>query len=304
MLISFIVLGSVAEEYLTPVLTRLSEAFNLSETIAGVTLLAFANGAPDILSVISAGGEESGIYIAVGNLFGACLFASTLVIGRCISTCPHPIHINPASWNRDLIFYIFALSMVLFFGWIGNLQIWMSLSFFGVYLVYFVIVLTQDMLEKKDNEVTEENKERGRDSVVKLLGGSIKRATSLSNADVYTSFVTDFDNPNPLAQGERHSVIIVDDNLPEVPKERSATFTLAEFKSVYVSEAVKVDGESDKPKSVMARICQYIKMPMDTIIMVIVPNVDEEKIERWWTPILPLTSVLASITLTSSSFGV
>ena len=138
---SFLVLGSIAETYLTPVLTRISDKLKLSETVSGVTLLAFANGAPDILSVISAGGEEDGIYIAIGNLFGACLFSTTLVIGRCISVCPKPVQMNPAYWNRDLIFYILTLIVVLVYGIIGRLTLLMSLSFFGIYVVYLSVVI-------------------------------------------------------------------------------------------------------------------------------------------------------------------
>ncbi len=143
-LLSFNILGSVAETYLTPVLTRISTALQLSETISGVTLLAFANGAPDILSVISAGGEEDGIYIAIGNLFGACLFAATLVIGKCITACPKPIVMQPASWNRDLIFYMLALVMVLIYGVMGHIHLWMAFSFFGVYVIYLGVVIYVD----------------------------------------------------------------------------------------------------------------------------------------------------------------
>ena len=106
-----------------------------------MTLLAFANGAPDILSVISAGGEEDGIYIAIGNLFGACLFAATLVIGRCISSCPKPITMNPSEWNRDILFYIGTLILVVVYGVMGRLEVWMSASFFVVYLVYLSVVI-------------------------------------------------------------------------------------------------------------------------------------------------------------------
>lgn len=138
---AFIMLGSVAGTYLTPVLTKVSDTLKLSETVSGVTLLAFANGAPDVLSALSAGAEEDGIYIAVGNLFGACLFSSTLVIGRCISTCPNPIVMEAQFWNRDLLFYIGTLIVVVIYGSIGSLSLWNSLTFFGIYLVYITIVI-------------------------------------------------------------------------------------------------------------------------------------------------------------------
>ena len=72
--IAFFLLGQIASTYLTPVLTKISIALNMSETLSGVTLLAFANGAPDIISSFSAGGSEGGLYISIGNLFGAGLF--------------------------------------------------------------------------------------------------------------------------------------------------------------------------------------------------------------------------------------
>ena len=140
-MVSFIILGSVAETYLTPVLTKISEALNMSEAISGVTLLAFANGAPDILASISAAGEENGIYIVVGNLFGACLFATTLVIGRCIGVCPKPIQMESVYWNRDLIFYIISLLMVVVYGCFGKINLVLSASFFVVYLIYIGVVI-------------------------------------------------------------------------------------------------------------------------------------------------------------------
>lgn len=135
------VLGSVAETYLTPVLTKISESLGMSEAISGVTLLAFANGAPDILASISAAGEEDGIYIVVGNLFGACLFSSTLVIGRCIGVCPKPIQMQPQFWNRDLFFYIATLLMLVTYGCIGKINLVFSISFFVMYFIYLAVVI-------------------------------------------------------------------------------------------------------------------------------------------------------------------
>lgn len=93
-IVSFYLLGNIADTYLTPVLTKISETLNLSETIAGVTLLAFANGAPDIIASITAAGagsdsgeeaDPTGMYIGAGALFGAFTFGGTVVLGYCVS---------------------------------------------------------------------------------------------------------------------------------------------------------------------------------------------------------------------------
>lgn len=46
----FMCVAAVADKYLAIGMQDLSERFNLSPTLAAVTLIAFANGAPDIIS--------------------------------------------------------------------------------------------------------------------------------------------------------------------------------------------------------------------------------------------------------------
>lgn len=101
-IISFYLLGNIADTYLTPVLTKISDALKLSETIAGVTLLAFANGAPDIISVVTAAdagddGSSDGVYIGAGALFGACTFGATIVLGYCIVKSPNEVKVRKFS---------------------------------------------------------------------------------------------------------------------------------------------------------------------------------------------------------------
>lgn len=47
-------LATTADSYLSPTLEQITLKFKLSESLAGVTLLAFGNGAPDVFSAISA----------------------------------------------------------------------------------------------------------------------------------------------------------------------------------------------------------------------------------------------------------
>lgn len=54
-------LGSTADSYLSPALEAISDKFKCSESLAGVTLLALGNGAPDVFAAIAAGGDEKGL---------------------------------------------------------------------------------------------------------------------------------------------------------------------------------------------------------------------------------------------------
>ena len=85
MYICFWALGSTADAYLSPILASISKHLRLSQSLAGVTLLAFGNGAPDVFASISAASSidsaasaslGSGFYLAAAISLGGGLFVS------------------------------------------------------------------------------------------------------------------------------------------------------------------------------------------------------------------------------------
>ena len=73
---------------MTKSMEYVKEYFKISETLAGVTLLALANGAPDVMVSFSAGNlDADGISLSLGALFGAGLFVCTFVYGYCVLIC-------------------------------------------------------------------------------------------------------------------------------------------------------------------------------------------------------------------------
>lgn len=52
-------LASTADEYLSPSLEYITLRFKISESLAGVTFLAFGNGAPDVFSSIASAASAS-----------------------------------------------------------------------------------------------------------------------------------------------------------------------------------------------------------------------------------------------------
>lgn len=79
-------LASTADEYLSPSLESLNNKFGLSESLAGVTLLAFGNGAPDVFSAMAAArsGKEDlsteSILLGISSLLGSSIFITSVVM--------------------------------------------------------------------------------------------------------------------------------------------------------------------------------------------------------------------------------
>ena len=72
---------------MTPALTKISDKLKLSESLAGVTFLALANGSNDIVASYVAGSEDGGLSYVIGALFGAGFFTSSLIFGLVIKYC-------------------------------------------------------------------------------------------------------------------------------------------------------------------------------------------------------------------------
>ena len=76
----FCFIGALVDEYIGPSIMYIKDAFGMSEAIAGVTLLALANGAGDVVTAIVASGSSEGVAYNIGALFGAGLFVCAMVI--------------------------------------------------------------------------------------------------------------------------------------------------------------------------------------------------------------------------------
>ena len=76
----FSLVGSTADEYIVPSLERLSDQLRLSPNVAGVTLLALGNGAPDIFTALAGINGAHDFDLVLGELLGASNFISTVVL--------------------------------------------------------------------------------------------------------------------------------------------------------------------------------------------------------------------------------
>eukprot|EP00250_Pteridium_aquilinum_P018136 c23964_g1_i1 orf=334-2559(-) len=85
----FYLLGTTASDYFSCTLEKLSDVLNLSPAVAGVTLLAIGNGAPDVFSSVMAfaSSDRTG-NIGFGSVLGGALFITTIVSGTvALVTC-------------------------------------------------------------------------------------------------------------------------------------------------------------------------------------------------------------------------
>ncbi|KAJ5496984.1 Sodium/calcium exchanger membrane region [Penicillium fimorum] len=135
----FSTIGIAASDFLCIDLSTLASILGLSESLTGVTFLAFGNGSPDVFSTFAAMRSNSGS-LAIGELIGAATFITSVVAGS--MALVRPFKVARRSFVRDVGYFIVAvvLSMVMLAD--GKLHVWESAAMVGLYAFYVVMVVT------------------------------------------------------------------------------------------------------------------------------------------------------------------
>eukprot|EP01113_Clastostelium_recurvatum_P044495 TRINITY_DN7523_c0_g1_i2.p1 TRINITY_DN7523_c0_g1~~TRINITY_DN7523_c0_g1_i2.p1 ORF type:complete len:584 (-),score=82.35 TRINITY_DN7523_c0_g1_i2:231-1982(-) len=130
---------STSEQYFFPSFSQLSKRLRLSSPIAGVTLLAFSNAAPDVFGAISAL-SHSASGIALPALLGAGLFVCTIVFGV-ISLRFNGTPLAKRAFLRDSMFYLVATLLGFGIVYDGEIYLIESIGFTLLYILYILCIL-------------------------------------------------------------------------------------------------------------------------------------------------------------------
>ncbi|KAH9831881.1 sodium-calcium exchanger [Teratosphaeria destructans] len=134
----FSTIGIAASDFFCINLNSIAGILGMSESMAGVTFLAFGNGSPDVFSTFAAMSTNSG-NLAVGELFGAAGFITAVVAGS--MALIRPFKVSRKSFVRDVGFFVVAAAFSMVFLWDGRLHFWECLTMVAFYVFYVLFVI-------------------------------------------------------------------------------------------------------------------------------------------------------------------
>jgi solute carrier family 24 (sodium/potassium/calcium exchanger), member 6 len=134
----FTTIGIAASDFFSINLSTIASILGLSESLAGVTFLAFGNGSPDVFSTFAAMGSNSAS-MAVGELIGAACFITAVVAGS--MALVREFKVGRKAYVRDICFFIGAVCFTMVFLRDGQLRFWECCVMIGYYVVYVVVVV-------------------------------------------------------------------------------------------------------------------------------------------------------------------
>ncbi|THW95443.1 hypothetical protein D6D18_05766 [Aureobasidium pullulans] len=135
----FSTIGIAASDFFCINLSTIATILGMSESMAGVTFLAFGNGSPDVFSTFAAFSTNSSS-LAIGELFGAAGFITAVVAGS--MALVRPFKVAKKAFIRDVGFFTVAAAFSLSFLWDGRLHLWecITMVLFYIFYVAFVVI--------------------------------------------------------------------------------------------------------------------------------------------------------------------
>lgn len=143
----FLALGTISNDYLVPALTSISYTLSIPAEIAGLTLLAAGNGAPNVAGYFAAVTNRT-FDLAVGDVFGGTFYVITIVLS-CVCLFGKNILLDGHSFRRDIVFLTIAVISVFIFIWTGRFYIYESIALLAFYLIYVIWASVYDLMRQR-----------------------------------------------------------------------------------------------------------------------------------------------------------
>lgn len=140
-------LAKVASDYFSVNLANISLRWKLNDNFAGVTLVALANGAPDIFCAIIGMTSAGNASLSISALLGGSLFVSSVVLGSIAILCP--CKVDGLYFTRDAIFLFITVCTVAYLGSRKSVDILSAISLCLLYSIYLLAVVITPYIERR-----------------------------------------------------------------------------------------------------------------------------------------------------------
>lgn len=207
-------LATAANNLFCPALQVMAEKMKMSDNVAGVTLLALGNGAPDIFSSL-AGIRQGRAELAFGELFGAGIFCTTIIAGSISFIKPFPVMQRP--FLRDCVFYLAAVYFVFWVFYHRYVHLGHAIGFIALYIFYVLVVIVGRLLNSRNRNIcgVENQTAISENGSIETTDENETGVINASNEDSNDN--CEPSNPDSLLVNDTEELIPHSPSCPEIP---------------------------------------------------------------------------------------
>eukprot|EP00111_Clytia_hemisphaerica_P018958 TCONS_00056067-protein len=146
-LIVFVALAIICDDFFVPSLEAISEKLDLSEDVAGATFMAAGSSAPELFTSIVGVTVESDV--GVGTIVGSAIFNLLGIVALSAAFAGQVLHLDWRPLTRDAAFYCFSICFFIIFAWDGKFEIYESVILLALYFLYILLMKFNPKLMEK-----------------------------------------------------------------------------------------------------------------------------------------------------------
>ncbi len=159
LLLSFYLIAKVCDEYFVESLDQIAKKLNMSNDIAGATLMAIGSSAPElfiaVIALVKPGNHEA---IGMGTIVGSAIFNILVIIGASAVVRNTILKWQPVL--RDTMFYSISILLLLLVFKDGSIDIIEASIFVAIYIIYLITLSQWSRFVKlKEDQTTLEKVE-------------------------------------------------------------------------------------------------------------------------------------------------
>ena len=139
MLLLFIGLAIVCDDYLCPAIEELCARFKVPDEAAGASFLAFGSAAPEIMINVAATRRQN-VDLSVPAIMGSAIIAYGFIPAACFFGVRQSFELKIAPTLRDTFFYLVALGFLLHVVHDGTVELQESLAISSIFVFYMLAI--------------------------------------------------------------------------------------------------------------------------------------------------------------------
>lgn len=295
-LLCFRVISTISDEYLSISLGNVSKRLGLSEALTGVTLLAYANGSPDIISGLVAGDQEGGALLSIGALYGASLFVCNIVFAAVLHSSPDRsrVMLPKSLFLRDVGVFFFSTTLLIFLGFSAISTLMVCILLITIYILYVMTVVAEEYFEKrKPQDNTKNDLERNFFRSATVVKSDAEGEDNIEgNGDTSNSKLGN--SPSLQRSATKGSIISIAEDAPERHIRGKG---LTKF---FKSHRHKIEDEC-RNGNLMDKFFFIFEYPLKLVMNLTIPPGDQEEYLSVLGLIYPFTSVYMVMFVTQHS---
>jgi len=145
---TFVGIAIICDDLFVPALEMIAEKLEISNDVAGATLMAAGGSAPELATSFIGTFQQSDI--GFGTIVGSAVFNVLFVIGACVLFTPPdkaPLTLTWWPLARDCTYYIITLATLAAFMQDQKIQLWEAVIQFALYFGYVLLMKFSSRLE-------------------------------------------------------------------------------------------------------------------------------------------------------------